>query len=93
MKKNNRNYLSKMEINKMPDISGVYFLYQKNDILVYIGKAKSIKTRIIDHDQNKEFDRIGYEETIYMRTRALEKELLTLYVKEHGSLPYYNKQK
>jgi excinuclease UvrABC nuclease subunit len=86
-----RIYIDKKNISNLPDESGVYFLYQKS-ILVYIGKAKSFKTRVPQHDMNKEFNRIGYEITHYSRARTLEKELLAIYKQEHSQLPYYNRQ-
>jgi excinuclease UvrABC nuclease subunit len=87
-----RLYIEKESISQLPDESGVYFLYQRGNILVYIGKAKSLKKRIVQHDTEKEFSRIGYELVHYSRARKLEKELITLYHKEHGQLPYYNRQ-
>jgi hypothetical protein len=89
----NRLYLPKKDIPNLPEESGVYFLYQKGNILVYIGKAMNLKTRIPQHDKEKEFSYIGYELVHYSRARKLEKELLDLYFKEHGQLPYYNKQR
>jgi excinuclease UvrABC nuclease subunit len=87
-----RVYLDKENIIDLPDESGIYFLYQKGNILVYIGKATSIRKRVLQHDKEKEFSRIGYELVHYSRARKLENELLELYFKEHGRLPYYNKQ-
>jgi excinuclease UvrABC nuclease subunit len=88
-----RLYLQKEDISNLPDESGVYFLYQKGNILVYIGKATSLKTRVLQHDKEKEFSRISYEVVHYSRARKLEKELIDLYFKEHGQFPYYNKQR
>jgi len=87
-----RFYLSKEKISNLPDESGVYFLYQTGNILVYIGKALSLNKRVIQHDKEKEFSRIGYQLVHYSRARKLEKDLLELYEKEHGQKPYYNKQ-
>ena len=87
-----RFYIKKEDISDLPDESGVYFLYQKENILVYIGKATSLKKRVLHHDKDKEFSRIGYEVAHYSRSRKLENELLELYFKEHGQLPYYNRQ-
>jgi len=84
--------LDKENIIDLPDESGVYFLYQKGNILVYIGKAASIIKRVLEHDKEKEFNRIGYQLVHYSRARKLENELLELYLKEHGQLPYYNRQ-
>ena len=87
-----RLYIEKESICRLPDESGVYFLYQKRNILVYIGKALSLRKRILQHDREKEFTRIGYEVVHYSRARKLEKDLIMLYHKEHGQLPYYNRQ-
>ena len=90
--KGKRFYINKENIYNLPDESGVYFLYQKVNILVYIGIATSLKKRVLQHDKDKEFSRIGYELAHYSRIRKLEKEHLELYGKEHGQRPYYNKQ-
>lgn len=83
--------VQKKEIARLPDKSGVYFLYQKGGILVYIGEALSLRTRVPQHDLNKEFEYIEYETCHWSRARQLERELLNAYEKEHGQLPYYNK--
>jgi hypothetical protein len=86
-----RFYLSKKEIAQLPEKSGVYFLYQKGWILVYIGKALCLRKRVPQHDLNKTFFYIGYELCHWSRARKLEKELLNIYRKKHTQLPYYNK--
>ena len=88
-----RCYTDRENLSKLPDASGVYFLYQKGNILVYIGKAKSILSRVPAHDENKVFCHVGYEITHFTRARNLEKELIELYLEEHGQLPYYNRQR
>jgi len=91
---NNKRYqIDKKQISSLPNESGVYFLYQIGNLLVYIGKAKSILRRVLDHDKEKEFTSIGYELTHYSRARTLEKQLISLYISEHGQPPYYNKQR
>ena len=87
-----RFYLSRENISNLPDESGVYFLYQTGNILVYIGMAISLRKRVTQHDKEKEFSQIGYQLVHYSRARKLEKGLLELYKKEHGQKPYYNKQ-
>jgi excinuclease UvrABC nuclease subunit len=87
-----RTYTNRKDIAKIPEESGVYFLYQDGNILVYIGKAKSIRSRILAHDKDKTFSLISYELTHYSRARTRESELIDLYKREHGQLPYYNKQ-
>jgi hypothetical protein len=86
-----RFYLSKKEISQLPGESGVYFLYQRGRILVYIGKALYLKRRVPQHDLDKNFLYVGYELCHCSRARTLEKGLLNLYKKEHGQFPYYNK--
>ena len=86
-----RFYLSNKEISQLPEKSGVYFLYQRGRILVYIGKALCLKRRVPQHDLSKDFLDVGFELCHWSRARNLEKELLNLYKKEHAQLPYYNK--
>lgn len=89
---NKRFYLEKRNLSNLPEEAGVYFLFQSSNILVYIGKAFCLRKRVIQHDKEKKFSRIGYEVVHYSRARVLERELLELYLKEHGQLPYYNKR-
>ncbi|OGO23918.1 MAG: hypothetical protein A2Z28_05445 [Chloroflexi bacterium RBG_16_51_9] len=76
----------------LPNEAGVYFLYQIGDVLVYIGKAQSLFRRVHEHEKEMIFCRVGYETTHYSRARILEKELIELYVNEHGQFPLYNKR-
>jgi excinuclease UvrABC nuclease subunit len=89
---NKRVYIEKKNISGLPKEAGVYFLFQNDNILVYIGKATCLNTRVIQHEKEKEFSRIAYEVVHYTRARILENQLLKLYVEEHGQLPYYNKR-
>ncbi len=88
----NRYYLDSENISALPDEAGVYFLYQSGNVLVYIGKANSIRRRVLDHDKEKVFCRVGYELTHFSRARALEKQLIDQHHNERGQLPYYNRQ-
>lgn len=89
---NTRLYFGKDNLDSLPEESGIYFLYQAGNILVYIGKANCIRRRVTDHDKDKEFIRVGCEITHRSRARTLEKELLAEYSTKHGQLPLYNKQ-
>ena len=89
---NKRHYLDRENIASIPDESGVYFLYQTGNVLVYIGKANAIRRRVLTHDKEKAFCRISYELTHFSRARTLEKRLIDIYVKEHGQFPYYNRR-
>ena len=89
---NKRCYLDRENISALPNEAGVYFLYQSGDVLVYIGKASSLLRRVLEHDKEKVFYRVGYELTHFSRARVLEKQLIALYVNEHGQFPFYNRQ-
>ncbi len=44
--------LSVEKIHNLPDETGVYYFYNDNNELVYIGKSKNIKTRVMSHFRN-----------------------------------------
>ena len=48
---NSNQYLPN-EINTLPDSPGVYRFYNKNKILIYVGKAKNIKKRVTNYFNN-----------------------------------------
>ncbi|NLR90606.1 3'-5' exonuclease family protein [Flammeovirga agarivorans] len=49
-----RHYqLSKDIIDNLPDETGVYYLYNKEEELIYVGKSKNIRKRILQHLSNK----------------------------------------
>jgi len=41
--------LKKQDFDNLPSIAGVYFFYDENGNLLYIGKSKSLKDRILSH--------------------------------------------
>lgn len=45
--------LSKEIIDNLPDETGVYYLYDKDEALIYIGKSKNIRKRTLQHLSNK----------------------------------------
>lgn len=91
MREADRSYLRKEEIARLPHISGIYFLYQDNGMLVYIGKASSLRKRVPQHNWQKQFSYMVYEPCHRLRLDDLEKQYLQLYESEHGQLPFYNK--
>ncbi len=46
------NNFSKIDKN-IPSYSGIYFIYNENFELIYIGKAKNIRLRILQHSSDK----------------------------------------
>ena len=43
------SHLDVAEIDKLPDLPGVYYFYGKDDQLLYVGKSVEIKTRVKSH--------------------------------------------
>lgn len=41
------------DIGNLPDHPGVYFYYNESDVVLYVGKAKSLKSRVLQYFQNK----------------------------------------
>lgn len=47
------------DLEKIPQTSGLYYFYDENDRLLYIGKAKNLHSRISEHRKNYDFHREG----------------------------------
>jgi DNA polymerase-3 subunit epsilon len=41
--------LTDEKIGKVPECTGVYYLYDDNDQLLYVGKSKNIRSRVLQH--------------------------------------------
>ena len=90
----------KNTIKKLPQTPGVYFFKDKNEQIIYIGKAINIKKRIQSHFSSQAKKERGWRNTIidYSKIRTIdfiptktEKDALILesqLVKKHQ--PYYN---
>jgi len=59
------------EFEKLPKTSGLYYFYDKNDEILYIGKAKSLKSRITDHQWNYYFHKEGMFYRKYLISKGL----------------------
>lgn len=44
----------KKQIDNLPKSPGVYLMYDKNDIVIYVGKAKNLKNRVGQYFQNSQ---------------------------------------
>ncbi len=60
------------ELERIPNTSGLYYFYDQNDKLLYIGKAKNLHSRIFGHHKSYEFHREG----MFFRKILLSKGLL-----------------
>jgi len=49
--------LQSSTIKKLPDDTGVYYLYNQQGGIIYIGKSKNIRTRILSHFNNEKTGR------------------------------------
>ena len=45
----NESYISKTELEKIPTTKGIYFMYNENKELMYIGKTIHLNSRVADH--------------------------------------------
>lgn len=45
--------LDKISIKELPETTGVYYFYDKDGSVIYIGKAKNIRKRVLSHFKNK----------------------------------------
>lgn len=43
------SHLNETEVEKLPDSPGVYYFYNENNRLLYVGKSVNIKTRVLSH--------------------------------------------
>lgn len=44
------NKLDSLDLNKAPDTPGIYFIYDRHNCLLYIGKTIKLKTRLRQHN-------------------------------------------
>ncbi len=59
------------EFKKMPTTSGLYYFYDKNNELLYIGKAKSLRARTLMHQRAN----LQHREGMFLRKITLSKKL------------------
>jgi excinuclease ABC subunit C len=71
------------ELKDLPDEPGIYLLYDENDTVIYVGKARSLKKRVPAHfrrlGKGNAFSPIGQEvtELEYMVTANESEALIT----------------
>ncbi len=53
-KRNLHPKLSESKINKLPEEAGVYYFFNDANELIYIGKSKNIRTRVMSHFRNND---------------------------------------
>ena len=42
-------FLDPAQVDALPDSSGVYLFYGENDVLLYVGKSRRLRTRVMSH--------------------------------------------
>lgn len=58
-----------VEIDKMPTTSGLYYFYDEDGVLLYIGKAKSIRARTLMHQRAN----LRHREGMFLRKITISK--------------------
>ena len=61
----------KEELKKLPDAPGVYIMHDKDDVIIYIGKAKSLTKRVHQY-----FQASHNEVCVYARQECLALSLI-----------------
>lgn len=87
-------------IDKLKDLlplPGIYRLFESTDksyYLVYIGKSRNVRWRLIQHSRKKliKFDVFSYNFYPERNLGKIEKEILSSYLQKFRCLPKYNKQ-
>jgi len=83
------------EIDRIPRTSGIYYFYDENNVIIYIGKANNLYSRTLAHFTNHSIDRqmrffvkmIESKGFSIMEEEKLPKELLDIWkrLKERGN--------
>ena len=85
------------ELSRLPDLPGVYLMKDKNDEIIYVGKAKNLKNRVRSYFRNekskslkviKMVDKIDHFEFIIVENEVEALILESNFIKEHR--PHYN---
>ncbi|MDX1363295.1 MAG: exonuclease domain-containing protein [Arenibacter latericius] len=82
-------------VNELPNATGVYYFKNSAGEIIYIGKAKDIKQRVLSHSYSKEFKELRLcFETAQIECKPTGSELLALLlesdeIKKH--FPKYNR--
>lgn len=87
----------KYELSRLPDLPGVYLMKNKDDEIIYVGKAKNLKRRVRSYftgDSGKStkvkkmVEKIDHFEYIIVKNEAESLILESNFIKEHR--PHYN---
>ncbi len=87
----------KYELSRLPEKPGVYLMKDKDDKIIYVGKAKNLKNRVRSYFQNdanksmkviKMVEKIDSFEYIIVETEVEALVLESNFIKEHR--PHYN---
>jgi DNA polymerase-3 subunit epsilon len=86
----------KQKMSDLPDSPGVYFFYDKDDGLLYVGKSKHIRTRVKSHfrPDAERGEKKMISHIARIETTKTSGELSALLLESHlikKELPYYNR--
>ncbi|GAA4844237.1 exonuclease domain-containing protein [Algivirga pacifica] len=89
-------HIGKEVIDALPEVTGVYYLYNQENELIYIGKSKNIRKRILQHLSNKQTKRaekmarfIHHIDYVHTGSELVALLLESDEIKKH--LPVYNR--
>lgn len=93
---NLNTHLKPEDIERIPEETGVYYFHDSEGNLIYIGKSKNIRSRILDHLGNKASRRsMEMAERISLISFELTGSELVALLKESSEIklhkPYYNR--
>lgn len=85
-------HISREQIDDLPEIAGVYLFKSKQHKVLYVGKAKNIKKRVLQHfyeKKNKKY-KLG-QEAHYIDYEITNNELLALLIESEKIRKHYPK--
>lgn len=82
--------------DKIEEIPGIYYLYDRNKKLLYVGQAKNLYNRLIQHRSGHSNSRSFYEDIAYIDVSVVYDEYSREIYETHAIhelLPSYNRSK
>ena len=85
-------HLPAEDVTVLPETPGVYFFKNKANKIIYVGKAKNIKKRVLSHLYAKASKEIALaQETYHIDFETTGNELTALLLESHNIIKHYPK--
>lgn len=89
------SHLAREEFEKLPSLAGIYKFYNLQQQLIYVGKAKNIKQRVLSHFYNKSLQKVSMiREIAHIDFELAGTELVALLMEDaviKRQFPKYNR--